>query len=552
MIYHDWCQQELMVRYTSTAVVFFVSGLIGIYSFNFPLWLFGIDREISYLSISGGWNVICMICIWTLHLYFIILSNWKILHQTDYDINNTFSNFINSFNFIDSTSSFYLFAPIITYPFASFCFTSFYLSWLGLPFSSSINSSSKIMIENNPTITIIQYSVCLLSFIYGYIPHQFGNYNKISFKTIQTSRFLFLKQNSYRLVISNMIQTFTFCVCCTLFWVFIIKFLGIPSFNNDGGDGNDKSVNYWMVFWILFRITFCLNYLWQLSYLLMHRFLTEKCDMSRYNDCPAIMVESLNNQSNTLNRNIDCRLIALTQSFYVNFNKPIQTLYFFNLSLINLLDIVQFNPKQRKSIYSTQIYYNLIVQSLLSEFTTFIISLYETIYGDNNLLNRNNMNNTTSFNMSFNRSFGGGNAMQNKSLFGQFWYKQFTLKPEISHIFRNYEILIHSSDILSFLIIHSLEEDELGIVQESLEQILCVLLECIDILDLFLKSQIYKTLYKQGYGGGGTSNKTQIINALYKGIETSLTRIIVAMHPYLDSLTLPPKNAHRLQSYLVQ
>ena len=92
-----------------------------------------------------------------------------------------------------------------------------------------------------------------------------------------------------------------------------------------------------------------------------------------------------------------------------------------------------------------------------------------------------------------------------------------------------------------------MQEEELGIVQESLEQILCVLLECLDIMDIFLKSAKYRDIYKHRH-----LQRNQIINCLYKGIETSLMRIVMAMHSYLDQLKLPQKNAARLQSYLVK
>merc|ERR1712228_367226 len=164
-------------------------------------------------------------------------------------------------------------------------------------------------------------------------------------------------------------------------------------------------------------------------------------------------------------------------------------------------------------------------ETLLSEYTSFIIALYEYVYGND----RKRMNAASSF-------------------VAKFWYKHFTLKPDIDAIFKDYQILIHAADILSFLIVHSLEEDELGIVQDSLEQILCVLLECLDILDIFLKNKLYTDLY----GKHALNQRNEIINCLYKGIENALMRIIVNMYSYLGSLKLPKKNAQRLQSYLNQ
>lgn len=547
--YNQWCMQHLMVRHTSIALLFFIFGVIGIYLINFPLYLLGLNgNKMTYLSLSGLWNVVCMIAIWTIHIY-LYAVNYKISYQQQTKLNNNNnSNFkIFSNQLFSIEKAWKSFIPLIGYPFAALCFTSFYLSWLGIPFISSMNqirsnpslsSANNVNHNNNDNtrITIIQYSIFLLSYIYGYLPHDFyGKYNNISFKSIQASRSLFFKQTSIRIIISNFIQTFTFCVLCVIFWR-IIQFLNIISFAKPNFllltnlDLNESFI----IFWILFRITYCLNYLWLIGELILNRLMTEKCDLGRYNGCKFPLISS-NKNDNTLSRNIDCRLLAITQSHPLILNdisKNTQIIYFYNLALIELLDIVQFDSKQRKQIYSTQIYYNLIVETLLSEYTTFIISLYEYIYGLRNINDQYRQNMINS----------------NIASYKLFWYKTFTLKPEISYIFKNYQILIYSADILSFLIIHSLEEDELGIVQESLEQILCVLLECLDILDNFIKSKIYRKLYlKQG-----SLQKNEIINTLYKGIESSLMRIIMSMHSYLDQLKLPKKNAHRLQSYLVE
>ena len=395
----------------------------------------------SYFSLSGLWNVICMISIWTIHIY-LYSVNFKIFYQDQQKKNNSFYDYFSSKSLLNIQTAWKSLIPLIGYPFAALCFTSFYLSWLGIPFISSMNqitttTSANNENKNNTKVTMIQYSIFLLSYIYGYLPHElYSKFNNISFRSMQPSRSLFFKQSFTRIIISNLVQTSTFCTCCVLFWR-IIQFLDVSLVSTTSILINldlNQSLN---IFWILFRITFCLNYLWLIGELILNRLLTEKVDMGRYNGCQFPMIQSSTN-NNTLSRNIDCRLLAITQSHHIslnyNINKDKHILYFYNLVLIELIDIVQFDAKKRKQIYSTQIYYNLIVETLLSEYTTFIIALYEYIYGDNYKLNKNrwNLKNTQHNNNSF-------------------WYKIFTLKPDITFMFRNYQILIHSGDILSFL-----------------------------------------------------------------------------------------------------
>eukprot|EP01084_Bolivina_argentea_P006035 11417_1 len=254
-----------------------------------------------------------------------------------------------------------------------------------------------------------------------------------------------------------------------------------------------------------------------MGYNIMNRLLTEKIKYP------------LNNNLNIKNNryNIDISLFSLTHSCSIQIHNenPNQTELFYYLSLVSLLDIVRFDSLKRKTIYSKQIYFNIIVDTLLYDFTQFIIQIYECIYGQKYKVLNNKYNN---------------------AYFNKLYYKYWILKPNINTIFNNYHKLIYSADILSYLIIHSLEEDELGIVQESLDKILCILLECLDILDIFIKSDVYCTIY--GYESKGIKNKN--INHIYKAIETAVIRVIIKMYNYLELLKLPHKNALRLQSYL--
>ena len=266
--------------------------------------------------------------------------------------------------------------------------------------------------------------------------------------------------------------------------------------------------------------------MWITSYLVMNRLLTEKEDMSRFNGC----IHPLIDKSAT-GRSVDIRLLALTHSHLSTVDNVDHREYFANLALVELLDVVQYDPKQRKLIYGTQIYYNLLVETLLAEYTTFITALYQYLYGPQH---RNHVRTNSQRPLWTNCC-------------GSFFYRTFSLRPEMKGLLRNYQGLVRGADILSFLVVHSLEEDELGIVQESLEQIVAVLLECLDILDIYQESNVYRDCIGQR---GVKTQRNAVIHCLYKGIETALMRIVQSMHSYLGSLKLPEKNAKRLQNYL--
>merc|ERR1719384_2678073 len=123
--------------------------------------------------------------------------------------------------------------------------------------------------------------------------------------------------------------------------------------------------------------------------------------MSRFNGCKYPLIENSAN-----GRCVDVRLLALTQSYSFQIkDDEKERKYFCYLALLELLDVVQYDEKQRKLIYGTQIYFNIVVETLLAEYTTFITSLYEHIYGD-----KAKQSNTSSF------------------FFGDFYVKHFTLK----------------------------------------------------------------------------------------------------------------------------
>eukprot|EP01083_Nonionella_stella_P039869 108438_1 len=505
--YHTWCKELLTIRYTSIALIFFVFGVFGIYLINLPIVLFRLN-DIDYFSLSGLWNVICMVSILTVHLYFNSL-HFKVSRRSHHLLP------IPALN----TRTWWSLFPLISYPFCALCCTSFYLQWIGIPFlvhnASSSNETSK---DTNPTITIIQYSVLLLSYIYGYIPHELIYRNRVYFKSMLPTRALYVKQLLKNSLISNLLQTIAYCVfALCVWWIVQMTWWNFEL----------SWSAWWNIFCILFRITWSINFLYIIGYSIMNRLLTEKVDMSRFNGYKYPLI---NNSAN--GRCIDIRLLALTQSHSAHVDKPIEREYFCYLALVELLDVVQYDQKQRQGIYSTQLYFNILVETLLAEYSTFIISLYEYIYGENN---RNSQQN---------RAQAGW--LSSTSFFGSMWYTYFTLKPEISNIFKNYELLIYAADILSFVIIHSLEEDELGIVQDSVEQILCVLLECLDILDIFVKCNVYRDMYPKNQ----CHQRNEVMDCLYKGIEAALMRIVVHMYKYLDALKLPQKNAQRLQSYL--
>ena len=257
----------------------------------------------------------------------------------------------------------------------------------------------------------------------------------------------------------------------------------------------------------------------------MNRLLTEKEDMSRFNGTKHPLISG-----STTGRSIDIRMIALTHTSLPNLGSVNQEEYFANLALVELLDVVQFDSKQRKLIYATQIYYNLVVETLLAEYTTFITSLYEYLYGPNNR----------------NQPIGNTPRALWTNCCGSYFYRKLTLEPEMKRLLTNYQGLVRGADILSFLVIHSLEEDELGIVQESLEQIMAVFLECLDILDIYQESNVYRDCI--GYRGQRTP-RVGVLNCLCGGVETAIMRIVRSMHSHLGSLKLPEKNAKRLQRF---
>jgi len=539
VVYHRWCDQHLTVRNTTIAILFAAFGMFGIYAINLPLYLLALN-DIRYFSIYDCWKVICMVSIWTIHLYFNAL-HFNLVHSA-------YSHSWLSRKFRFHFASWRTLLPFISYPFATLCCTSFYFAWIGETVLSSLHSRPSSIASSNDNTTnnthdadhdtniMIQYSILLLSYLYGYIPHEWRHGNAIAFSTVQPRRLLFFKQIVLRILVSNTVQTTAYCLGSVCMWWCIHLFVT---------DCSLSLASSWRIFSVLFRITFNLNYLWLLGYLIMNRILTEKTDLSRWNGAQFPLIE---NPSNVLSRNTDCRLLAFTQSHLPEVQQPIRREYFYHLALIELLDLVQYDGKQRRAIYATQIYYNIIVETLLAEYTSFVTTLYEYLFGDNNphqMRLRHEQQTASSYMSQIQRM----NVLSQQSFVGAWWFKVFTLRPEIASIFRNYQTLIYAADILSFLIVHSLEEDELGIVQESLEQILCVLLECLDILDLFLKSKIYREVYA---ANGYQSGKNEVINALYKGIETALMRVVVAMHSFLGELKLPQKNAQRLQSYLVE
>eukprot|EP01084_Bolivina_argentea_P153535 267713_1 len=111
LIYHKWCNQILTVRLTSIAFIFFAFGVFGIYLINLPIYLFGLTT-FKYISFSGLWNVICMVSILTIHLYF---------NSLHFNILNTNTNYTHIQNRLWS-----FFFPLISYPFCALCFSSFY------------------------------------------------------------------------------------------------------------------------------------------------------------------------------------------------------------------------------------------------------------------------------------------------------------------------------------------------------------------------------------------------------------------------------------------
>jgi len=406
---------------------------------------------------------------------------------------------------------------IIVYPLLSLFTTSFYLSWIGVPFSSIIQYDDSDTESADSQSFILNYSILWLSYIYGYFPDVMYHRNTLYFKAMQPNRGIYLKQSLVKCIISNFVQTLAFCVCTLMMWWMLhLTFW----------DCQLSIASSWSIFGILWRITWTLNFLWIISYLVMNRLLTEKADLSRFNGCKHPLISG-----SATGRSIDIRMMALTHSHLANHDNEDHREYFANLALLELLDVVQFDPKQRKLIYGTQIYYNLLIETLLAEYTTFITALYEYLYGPNSRKN-----------------YG---TDPHRPLWtnccGSYLYRTLSLQPEMKNLLRNYQGLIRAADILSFLVVHSLEEDELGIVQESLEQILAVLLECLDILEIYQESNVYRDCI--GHRGVKTQ-RVGVINCLWRGIETALMRIVKSMHSHLTTLKLPEKNAKRLQKLL--
>eukprot|EP00485_Elphidium_margaritaceum_P003161 CAMPEP_0202687498 /NCGR_PEP_ID=MMETSP1385-20130828/3166_1 /ASSEMBLY_ACC=CAM_ASM_000861 /TAXON_ID=933848 /ORGANISM="Elphidium margaritaceum" /LENGTH=591 /DNA_ID=CAMNT_0049342301 /DNA_START=91 /DNA_END=1866 /DNA_ORIENTATION=- len=560
LIYHQWCNQHLTVRNTSIAVLFTLFGIIGIYAINLPLYVLGLHGNV-FFSLATCWSVVCMVAIWTVNVYYHAL-HFQLLHHHRYSSTGIgIPSPSPSSPPAASRAIWWTLIPLVSYPFCTLVCASFYFSWIGVPFLSSINHqtihSSSNHVDAN-TNSVIQYSIFLLSLLYGWIRHELVQCNQIAFHCVQPKRSLFFKQSLKRILFSNTVQTILFGVVCVCVWWCVQCFIV--------DIGLSVSLS-WQLLKILLRVTFNLNYLWLLSDVIMNRILTEKVDLSRYNGCQFPLIE---NASNELCRNVDCRLLALTQAQSTDNNaaatvssssssveqSAVQQKYFYYLALIELLDIVQYDAKQRAAIYATQIYYNLVVDTLVAEHTAFVTALYEYVYGDRNpsrmrlkqqqqQQQQQQHHGSSSWTVTQLQSWS---LMPQQSIFGALWYKHFTLKPNMTALFEHHEILMYSADILSFLVIHSLEEDELGIVHDSLEQILCVFLESLDILDIFIKSNLYRHMYASD---GHTLHRNATINALQKCIESALMRIVVVMHSYLGDLKLPAKNAQRLQSYLV-
>jgi len=232
------------------------------------------------------------------------------------------------------------------------------------------------------------------------------------------------------------------------------------------------------------------------------RLLTENADLSAMNGVAHPLVRDGSNTS----RCIDVRLMALTRAHCADYDRPSERDFFAALALSELRDVVQFDANQRRRMFATPAYLGVVVSVLLSEVTTMMHSVYDAVYGEAAVCAR------------------ARRAMEQAQ-----WA----------------EGVGRCAGVVSFLVLHSLEEDELGVMQEWLERVLCVLLECVDVLDQRVKN-----------GGDGrirTSARLQRrLLGLRKAMEAALARIIGCMHAHLGEIKLPSKNAMRLMSYLDQ
>merc|ERR1712173_396230 len=104
--------------------------------------------------------------------------------------------------------------------------------------------------------------------------------------------------------------------------------------------------SFWRIGSILWRITWTLNWQWLTGDVLLNRLLTEKQDMSRFNGCVHPLV------ANQKGRHLDVRMMALTYSHLPTVNNEKEREYFFHLAQLNLLDVAQWDSKQRKLLYA--------------------------------------------------------------------------------------------------------------------------------------------------------------------------------------------------------
>ena len=184
------------------------------YLINFPLYLFGLNR-IDYLSLSGLWTVTCIVTLWTIHLWF---------RSRNFSSSNQYQNPFTSLSLKLNTK--WWWSPmvrIVVYPLLSLFTTSFYLSWIGVPFQSIIQYDGSDTADAESLI--LNYSVLWLSYIYGYVPNVMYHRNTLYFKAMQPNRGIYLKQSLLNCLISNLVQTLAFCLCTmTMWWMMHLSF----------------------------------------------------------------------------------------------------------------------------------------------------------------------------------------------------------------------------------------------------------------------------------------------------------------------------------------
>jgi len=231
------------------------------------------------------------------------------------------------------------------------------------------------------------------------------------------------------------------------------------------------------------------------------RLLTEKADLSYLNGISHPLVRDGSARA----RCIDCRLMALTHAHCAERDSPSERAFMARLALAELCDVVRFDCAQRKRMYATPAYLGVVVSALLAQLCELMYVLYEGVYGEVKEQGR-----------------------ARRRLEAAEW----TGEEEV-----------YCAGVVSWLVLWSLEEDELGVMQEWLQQCMCVLLEMADILDQRIKAS----------GHIGTSARVQTrLLVLRKAMEAALARIIGCMHAHLGELKLPSKNAMRLMRYLDQ